>query len=508
VAFCCSSYSLTYTYPVKCLNLDKAPEASRYTGLNPEGNWEPSLIDPHAVHGITASDGSHILVGRAQSTTGYDAFAVKVSPSGQTIWTWRSSSSGKDAANAVVEIPGGLLGIVGWRTVGSAGKRSLTVLDLITGSERYTTTSFGDSAGSHGAFEMVSIDSNSIVLSGVSKKPNLDEMSFKSYGNVPNGKAFVQSLPISQLQTGVVSWTKEFSDYFTAKSVHVLPSGKIAALLYSEEGGKQASTTLLNSNGSVQWTTEHSQHGEGTDLTVTDDGDWIVITGQGGDGFIAGRLTKVKVSDGSSVWTKDFTVGGNPNLIYQECWGVIATSDGFVVSCGAGIEGGKCSMVSGQDKQDCKKGLGDRRNGALLRKENNWQSFVFKTDFDGETLWQRVDSHKCDDCKSMNSPSFDSTKTGSSAAEWISKGNADGEYLIITDEVFGVGALILTGDGSDSTPTKTPVSTPANTPVSTPTNTPVAAPTPNNICKDSTLRMIQGEKKTTVQVGWKKDQPL
>jgi len=334
VAFCCSSYSLTYTYPVKCLNLDKTPEASRYTGLNPEDNWEPSLLDPHAVHGITASDGSHILVGRAESTTSYDSFVVKVFPSGETIWTWRSSSSGKDAANAVVEIPGGLLVIAGWRTVGSVGKRSLTVLMLSTELEQYATTSFGDSAGSHGAFEMISINSNSIILTGVSKEPDLTEMSFKSYGNVPNGNAFVQSLPISQLRTGHVSWTEEFSDYTTAKSVHVLPSGKIAVLLYSEEEDKQASTSLLNANGSVQWITEHSQHGEGTHLTVSDDGGWIIITGHGGDGYIAGRVTKVKVSDGSSVWTKDFTVGGKPNLIYQECWGVIATSHGFVVSSG------------------------------------------------------------------------------------------------------------------------------------------------------------------------------
>jgi len=57
------------------------------------------------------------------------------------------------------------------------------------GSEAYTTTNFGDSSGSHGAFEMAELSSNgaSIVLSGLCKKTNLDEMAFKSYGNVPGG---------------------------------------------------------------------------------------------------------------------------------------------------------------------------------------------------------------------------------------------------------------------------------------------------------------------------------
>ena len=82
----------------------------------------------------------------------------------------------------------------------------------------------------------------------------------------------------------------------------------------------------------------------------------------------------------------------------------------------------------------------------------NWQSFVLlKTHLDGEVIWQRVDSHRCDysDCLHMDDPSFDSTKSGSSAAEWITKGMNDGEVIVITDEVFGVGLLELGGNGTD-----------------------------------------------------------
>jgi len=302
---------------------------------------------------------------------------------------------------------------------------------------------------------MISVNSDSLLLSGVHKKPDLNEMWFKSYGNVYNGKAFVSSIPISQLGSGDVTWTKEFGAYNTAKSAQVLPSGKIAVLLYGEDEALQASTALLDANGNAEWTTKHLQHGEATDLAVVDN-EWIIITGHGGDGYKAGKLTKVKVSNGSSAWTKEFTVGGNPNLIYEECWGVIALPDGFIASCGAGIEGGRCSEVSGQEKIDCNAGRGDLRDGAYLRKQNNWQSFVLKTDLNGNLLWQRVDSYRCNDCISMDSASFNSLETGSSAAEWITKGEADGEFMVVTDEVFGVGALILTGEDSGSTPTNVP----------------------------------------------------
>jgi len=43
------------------------------------------------------SDGSHIKVGRAQSTTSYDVFAVKLVTSGKNRWTRRSSLSGRDS---------------------------------------------------------------------------------------------------------------------------------------------------------------------------------------------------------------------------------------------------------------------------------------------------------------------------------------------------------------------------------------------------------------------------
>ena len=482
LSFYCSCFSRslarTYTYPVKSINLDRAPEAIRYTGLNPEANsWNTNtILDPHAVHGITASDGSQILVGKANSSsTKQDAFCIKVSSTGGVIWTWQSNAPGNDAANAVMELTSQQdnskqLMVVGWKERNKIGRRSITVLSLDTGKVIwYLDDAFGDSQNSHGAFEMVDIDDTTqgadssnplIVLSGLVKKPNLSEMNFKSYGNVPDGVAIVQKFRLNELidywnrsNTLVtydplkIEWEKEFGSYNSAKAARFLSDGSVAALLFNADQGKEAAVAVLNKdNGSVVWRNSYPEHGEGTDLTIASDSDAIVITGHGGsNGEISGRLTKIQSSNGLRMWTKDFTVGGNPKLIYHECWGLLALKDGYALSCGTGIEDGRCSEVSGQDKIDCNEGRGDRREGAFLRKMGNWQSMVIKTDLNGELLWQRVDSHRCSDCVSMENPLFDSVKTGSSAAEWITRGALDDELIVITDEVFGVGILELKG---------------------------------------------------------------
>ena len=44
--------------------------------------------------------------------------------------------------------------------------------------------------------------------------------------------------------------------------------------------------------------------------------------------------------------TTEISGGGNPDLIYNECWGVTSVSDGFLVACGTGIE--QCSHVTAE----------------------------------------------------------------------------------------------------------------------------------------------------------------
>ena len=76
--------------------------------------------------------------------------------------------------------------VVGYRVVGGVAKRCLTKLSESTGVEGWTTTDFGDT--NNGAFEMITVGSDSnVYMTGVTGKTNLEEMNFKSYGNVPDG---------------------------------------------------------------------------------------------------------------------------------------------------------------------------------------------------------------------------------------------------------------------------------------------------------------------------------
>ena len=57
---------------------------------------------------------------------------------------------------------------------------------------------------------------------------------------------------------------------------------------------------------------------------------------------LPGRLTKVNLTGGWE-WSQsfsaiDYTVEGNSKAIKNECWGIQALSDGYVLSCGTGIE--------------------------------------------------------------------------------------------------------------------------------------------------------------------------
>jgi len=74
--------------------------------------------------------------------------------------------------------------VAGYRVVGGVAKRSLTKLSGGSGNEVWTTTDFGDTK--NGAWEMITVGTdNNVYLTGVKDKLNLEEMNFKSYGNVP-----------------------------------------------------------------------------------------------------------------------------------------------------------------------------------------------------------------------------------------------------------------------------------------------------------------------------------
>lgn len=184
-------------------------------------------------------------------------------------------------------------------------------------------------------------------------------MSFKSYGNVPNGVAVIQCVDTAKLDTneGMLSlkWFRVFSGYISAKAARVV-GDNVVVLLWGE-GSAQASLVMLKgSDGSIIWgpTKYADTHGEGTDIAVSSDNSLIAISGQGGTSspkVISARMTLVKASNGAKVKTLSYSVGATPNTVFHECWGVVAfpSLGGFAMACGTGIEGGTCAKLSGTD---------------------------------------------------------------------------------------------------------------------------------------------------------------
>ena len=98
----------------------------------------------------------------------------------------------------------------------------------------------------------------------------------------------------------------------------------------------------------------------------------------------------------------------------------IKNAGGF--SCGAGSVSRKGSVPRFQeDKFDCEEGRGGKRvGGSVAEEDEELAKFRFqdRLAWPTSTVWQRIDSYRCDssDCVSMDDPFFDATNTGSSAA--------------------------------------------------------------------------------------------
>ena len=101
------------------------------------------------------------------------------------------------------------------------------------------------------------------------------------------------------------------------------------------------------------------------------------------------------------------------------------THDGYVMSCGTGIEG--CSAFGFNYGLfiwlEC---LGDPRK--------TWRALTVATDLEGERVYSRMDSYGVG--------LYEGDPVGSSAGEYVFT-NADGGHVIVTDEGNGMGFLTI-----------------------------------------------------------------
>jgi len=292
---------------------------------------------------------------------------------------------------------------------------------------------------------------NGALLSGFLGKKGSYAMDFKSYGNT-GGVAVVMHIPLAALEASTpptsaqVSWSTSFPKSMTAKTAHCTAKGQIPVLLWGEKhssGG--CSLAIMDSKGAVTIAQKKfKMHGEGTDMNVDEAGEYAYITGHGkdhktGKGYL-GRLTKVKISDASSVWTQTYQGGGgNINIIYNECFGIAMQKDGMVLSCGTGIEDCTDPKLTPTELKLCKAGKGDLRPGALTRKAGIWQLLIIKADFSGKLLWQSVMSYRPPNSPELNTKGWESISSG---GEWPIA-TKDGGIAIVADQQSGIGILKL-----------------------------------------------------------------
>ena len=242
-------------------------------------------------------------------------------------------------------------------------------------------------------------------------------------------------------------------------------TGDVAIQLWSEDDGKGAALAMVDSSGATtRWgPTPYTALGafEGTSIAAAPDGSAVVIAGHGdgevagttGSKGIAGKLVKVRASDGVKEWAKSYTAGGTVELIYNECWGVVALSDGYALSCGAGIEGCELHASGSAMHTDCVAGRGDTRAGAKLLGPGLWNSLAIRTDVDGTLIWQRADQYREAGDPGIGDSAWEAT---TSASEWVVV-LADGALGFINDEANGFGVLkVADSGGVASSPSPSP----------------------------------------------------
>jgi len=474
-----------FNFPLKSTNLASAPKAKFWTVIpgTIEGTSNPDtppvygndLTDPNAVHGAPyPKDGGVVHAGIGGSGGLNDAFAAKFGADGTFQAGWKSNHPGLDLANAVCVLPSGDIIVAGVAaSTNGANNRALWKLTYNAAAGTLTQVwmaySFGDMPTSNGGFEMCEVGASSLIFSGFVGKEDASGYAFKSYGNVDcldSCSGHIMSIPISELEKSTPpaagSWkTRDFPAMETAKAARELANGDIAVQFYRFGAGYDLAMVgpdLVTERWI--WSTSADTGHEGTDMAVSKDQTEIIVSGHGKgtsenrpgqnvvfDGTYQGFMSAYRVSDGSKVWTKSYGAGGNPLLIFNECWGVTALTDGYILTCGTGIEcdPGTCcrtaSLKTGtklanglyplEDK--CDKGEGDDRPGAVARPPGKWNSMVIKTDKSGNLQWQRVDGTLAADGQS---PAI-----ASSAAEFSV--STDKGIFIQTDLDIGFGLLYL-----------------------------------------------------------------
>jgi len=323
-------------------------------------------------------------------------------------------------------------------------------IDSSTGNVSWEHVLSESTGGVSSAYEVVhATPAGGLITGGVTNAEQGGLEGFKSYGNPSSDTAFVAYYGPDLLNAvnapSSPTWRRDLSDSLTAKGVRPIgATGDFLVLTSAVQYPNEAILKKLDVQGVILWSKSYPTRGEPTDLSVLANAGALkgfAFCGHGGKSFgiLDSYLTALDLN-GTVTWTREFgdPVGGvdkfaglgagNPKLIYDESWGIMATAyGGMIVASGTGIEG--CDPWKGTDGNQTRISI---LNECVADPRTDWRGMITKFDENGSQVWQRVDS--------FLSP--DGEPTQSSACEYVSI-TPDGKLLSVNDEAFGVGLLVL-----------------------------------------------------------------
>ena len=407
--------------------------------------------DPHAVHGFETAKGAFILSGKIIDESGLeDGFVVKVPHSlpEDTIflheeeefnvdWSVKIGIPNKrEGINAAAELNGAIF--AGGYLENQRGiiESHLIKLDEATGAVVWTRSFPSEYKNTEGAIEsIIRLSDNGLLIAGVkNSRPGTLE-GFKSYGNPVTGDAYIMyfsekqvdldSAPVNPAWEIVLTGAKSVKH---AEEIPLLDGYILAAHAHGEEA--TAKVIKISLNGQLQWELDIPNHGELTAIAATEEG--YFLSGHKTDEFggIDASISMISLN-GKFVWNKTYgnptdgnsifsgLEGGDPKLIYDECWSITRFRSGLVVACGTGIE--ECEELGVSLRAVCED---DPRT--------TWRSYLIHIDLSGNLIWQRASSFTFDDDDDVPS----------TASEWVFT-TRHGDLASVVDLDFGIGIEIL-----------------------------------------------------------------
>ncbi len=348
------------------------------------------------IEGIRTMDGGFLAVGRTMERVGRysDGLVVKIDESGRLEWQRTLGRPGAmDEARCVVEASDGFI-IGGSINKGGRSRPGLWKLGR-SGQTKWFRTFEGEG---HGAVRGLASGKAGIVATGY--------LGFAE-AEVPFIADEATGFLLNTDAEGNLLWRRELPVSQGSKVEVDAESGRIAvcSTAWRFSGGRDhqdGCLMLFDSRGKTLWTKYYG----GADMDQFFDIDpcpgGFVLAGHsrslGGGGWDAWLVRVDK--RGNMVWQRNYgqPMGGDPKLIYDECYCVKATADGgFVLACGSGIE---------------PENVRNRKDPL-----NVWAAYLIRTDGKGRESWKYL---------------FHKPHEGHNAAEWVVPyaGNA---YLLLLD---------------------------------------------------------------------------